>query len=312
MKTLIVSCLIAIIFLIPSLVYSQPTEIPEFNGLKNINGTQIYFNIIGKGDPLVIVHGGPGLAHNYLYEPFKQLADSYTLIFYDQRGCGNSSAINPDDSVKMNTLVEDLEQIRKEFRIEKLNLIGQSWGALISIEYCYKYPENVKQLLLLEPGPGSSEYLGEFQQTIMNRLSDKDKNRIIEISQNPELRYNPVLFNEFMNLRYKGYSLDSLYVEKMHMNYFDSSKVVKFFSSSATFAPYLMSFNLYEKMKKIDLPVLIIHGEYDPIPNSAIERMSESFSNAELHIIKGSGHFVHIEKPEEYFSIVRLFLAKAD
>lgn len=66
MKTLIVSCLIAIIFLIPSFVYSQPTEIPEFNGLKNINGTQIYFNIIGKGEPLVIVHGGPGLAHNYL------------------------------------------------------------------------------------------------------------------------------------------------------------------------------------------------------------------------------------------------------
>lgn len=212
----------------------------------------------------------------------------------------------------MNTLVEDLEQIRKEFKIEKLNLIGQSWGALISIEYCYKYPENVKQLLLLEPGPGSSEYLGEFQQTIMNRLSDKDKNQIIEISQNPELRYNPFLFNEFMNLRYKGYSLDSLFVKKMHMNYFDSSKVVKFFSSSATFAPYLMSFNLYEKMKKIHLPVLIIHGEYDPIPNSAIERMSESFSDAELHIIKGSGHFVHIEKPEEYFSIVRLFLAKTD
>lgn len=308
MKTLIVSCFIATVFSFPNNTYSQSSQIPEFTGVKKINGTQIYFNIIGKGTPLVIVHGGPGLAHNYLFEPFKQLSDNYQLIFYDQRGCGNSSEINPADSVNMDTMVEDLEQIRNEFKIDKLNLVGQSWGAIICIEYINKFPNNVNKLLLLEPGPGSNEYLPEFQQTIMSRLSQTDKNRIIEISQKPELKYNPDLFNEFMKLRYKGYSLDSNYVDKMHMNYFDSAKVVKFFSSSGTFAPYLMSFNLYEKMKNINCPVLIIHGENDPIPTTSVERMAASIGNCELHIIKNSGHFVHIEKESEYFSIIKSFL----
>ncbi len=310
MKILIVSCLIAISVSFPTLIYSQSSEIPDFNGVKKINDAEIYFNIIGQGEPLVIVHGGPGLAHNYLYEPFKQLSDEYKLVFYDQRGCGNSAEINSADSVTMATMVEDLEQIRKEFEIDKLTLVGQSWGALIGIEYTSKFPDNVNRLLLLEPGPGSTEYLGKFQQTIMSRLSQNDKNRIVEISQQPKLRYNPDLFNEFMKLRYKGYSLDSTFVGKMHMNYFDSAKVVKFFSSSATFASYLMNFNLYDKMKNINCPVLIIHGENDPIPNSSIERMASSFGNCELHIFKDSGHFVHIEKPEEYFSIIKTFLKK--
>ena len=66
---------------------SLTLQTEEFEGLEKINGTEIFCKVIGKGDPLVIVHGGPGLAHDYLYEPFKQLAYNYKLIFYDQRGC---------------------------------------------------------------------------------------------------------------------------------------------------------------------------------------------------------------------------------
>ncbi len=301
---------ISLIFSPFILIHSQSKDVKEFETLKKINGTELFCKAIGEGEPLVIVHGGPGLAHDYLFEPFKQLADNYTLIFYDQRGSGRSAELKLNDSVCMNNLVGDLEEIRKEFNINKMNLVGQSWGALISIEYCVKYPDYVSKLLLLEPAPGSTEYLAEFQKTIMQRLSQWDKERIAELANNPALKYNPLLFSEFMNLRYKGYSTDTTFITKMHMNYFDSLKVIKFFASSAAFGPYLINFNLYDDMKSINCPTLIIHGEFDPIPNNAIVRMGSAIKNSELHIIKGSGHFVHIEKPDEYFGMIRTFLAE--
>ena len=207
-------------------------------------------------------------------------------------------------------MVDDLEGIRKVFKIEKMNLAGQSWGAIISINYLVNYPDNVKKLLLLEPAPGSTAYIMDFQKTIMERLSQKDKGRIVQLSQDPGLRNDSILFQEFMNIRFKAYSMDSLFIQKMHINYFDSLRVKKFFASSAAFAPYLMKFDLYEKMKSIGCPTLIIHGEFDPIPTASIERMAEAIKPAELHIIKGSGHFVHIEKPDEYFGLIRTFLNK--
>ena len=77
---------------------------------------------IGEGIPIVIVHGGPGMDHSYLLPQMGKLAKSYKLIFYDQRAMGKSSADFDTSAMTMNSLVEDLEGIRKAFGIEKMNL----------------------------------------------------------------------------------------------------------------------------------------------------------------------------------------------
>jgi pimeloyl-ACP methyl ester carboxylesterase len=69
-----------------------------------------------------------------------------------------------------------------------------------------------------------------------------------------------------------------------------------------------MSYNLYDNIKNINCPTLIIHGDYDVIPTEAVERMGSAIKNSELHVVEKSGHFVHIEKPEFYFSTIRNFL----
>lgn len=280
----------------------------EAEKIVDINGAKIFCKTLGDGEPLVIVHGGPGLAHDYLFDPFKQLSDNYKLIFYDQRGCGKSQEFNEGESSTMETMVEDLEGVRKEFKLEKMNLVGQSWGAVIAFNYIFKYPDRVKYLILLEPAPGSSEYIQNVQQTIMSRLSKEEIERLVKISQSPDLRTSPELFKEFMNIRMKNYFYNSTYASKKNFNYFDTERIKKFFASSALFGPYLMSYSLYDKMRNISCPTLIIHGDYDVIPTEAIERMGKEIKNAEVHIVKECGHFVHIEKPEFYFNTIRSFI----
>lgn len=286
-----------------SIAYAQGEEF-----VKEINGSKIFCRIIGSEEPLMIVHGGPGLAHDYLFESFQQLSYNYKLIFYDQRGCGRSEEFKEGQTATLETMVEDLEELRKELNLGKMNLVGQSWGAIIAINYILKYPQKVKKLILLEPAPGSSEYIQQVQQTILKRLSKEELEQLTMLSQNPGLRTDPDLFKEFMNVRMKTYFYDSTFAKKKNFNYFDTEKIQKFFASSTMFGTYLMNYNLYDNMKSIDCPTLIIHGDYDVIPTEAVERMGKEIKNAEIHIVKECGHFVHIEKPEFYFDTIRSFI----
>ena len=301
---------LAFLLILTTALITPAQSIPSFDGIKKINGTELYCKIIGTGEPILVVHGGPGLAHDYLFEPFKVLANNYKLVFNDQRGCGRSSSFTKDEKVDMETLVEDLEGIRKEFNLEKVYLAGQSWGAAIAINYILKYPQHVKKLLLLEPAPGSSEFMPEIQSTILSRLSGQEKEKLTKLSQMPELKANPEIFKQFMEIRTNPYFFDSSFAKKRDFNYFDGDRVQKFFASSAMFAPYMMNYNLYPKLKEINSPTLIIHGDYDIIPTEAVERIDKEIDDCELNVVSDCGHFVHIEKPEIYFGIIRKFLTK--
>lgn len=282
----------------------------DFAGIKKINGTGIYCRVIGKGEPIIIVHGGPGMAHNYLFKPFSKLANNNKLIFFDQRGNGLSDEFKQNEKITVDNLVEDLEALRKEFGIEKLVLAGQSWGAIIAINYAAKYPQNLKKLLLLEPAMGSSDYIPEFAKTIMSRLSQSEKDEMLALIKNPSIKNDPVLYKKYDNIWFKAYYYDTKKQDPNRLDYMDSAMVKKAHASSAMFNPYIGNFNLYDKMKIITCPLLIIHGEYDPIPNESIQKMKEAVKHAELNIIKECGHFAHVEKEKEYFDLIRTFLNK--
>lgn len=282
----------------------------DFSGIKLINGAEIYCKVMGDGEPLIIIHGGPGLAHNYLLKPFSQLSDNYRLIFYDQRGNGLSEEFKKDQIITVDSLVEELEAVRKEFGADNIYLAGQSWGAVIAINYTAKYPQNVKKLLLLEPAPGSSDYLPEFQKRIINKLSESDIQELQSISKNPAFKTDPQLYKRYRTLWFRTYYFDPSKQDTSNLDYVDSNWLRKFHASAAMFNPYLVNFNLYEKMKSIKCPLLIIHGENDVIPNESIEKMKLMVPDAELHIIKNCGHFVHVEKEKEYFDLIREFLRK--
>ena len=97
------------------------------SGFININDVEHYYSIIGKGDTLVILHGGPGLSHRYMLPQLDSLLSSrFTLLFYDQRGSGWTGGINDTTSLNIESFVQDLEQIREHFGIKKINLLGHS------------------------------------------------------------------------------------------------------------------------------------------------------------------------------------------
>ncbi len=119
------------------------TSVSIEEGFTQINGTQLFYKIIGKGTPIVILHGGPGLDHSYLLPQMAELAKTHKLIFFDQRASGKSSVDSDTNSTTMKNLVEDVEGIRKAFKLGKMNLMGHSWGGLLAMFYAIRFPNNI-------------------------------------------------------------------------------------------------------------------------------------------------------------------------
>lgn len=286
---------------------SAQTIIKE--GFIQTNGIKTYYKTIGTGEPLIVVHGGPGLAHNYLLPKFKRLAENYQVIFYDQRACGKTSGDENPDQISVGNLVEDLEALRNAMGIKKMNLIGQSWGGILALNYSIKYPKNLKNLIVLESGPCSSEY--EIEKRVMERLTKEEIAKLTEITTSEEFKnHDPKSYINYLLLIFKAYFYDISFHKELDFNYFTTEMIKKNNISEPMFAKYFNDFDIYDKLEIINCPTLIIHGKYDVIPYQAIERVYNCIPESELILFENCGHFAHIEKNEEYFNAIEKFLSE--
>nr|NQU91412.1 alpha/beta hydrolase [Bacteroidota bacterium] len=130
-----------------------------------INGTTLHVETFGSDTsrPVVVVHGGPGYDFRYLLS-LKELAEDYFVIFYDQRGSGLSERI-PAEELNLENSISDLDAIINHFAPnKKVNIIGHSWGAMLSSAYLGRYPGKVNKIVLAEPGILVPEMASMFQE----------------------------------------------------------------------------------------------------------------------------------------------------
>jgi proline iminopeptidase len=117
-----------------------------------VDGGRVWYQIVGGGEsiPLLCLHGGPGFCHDYL-ETLADLSDERPVIFYDQLGCGNSE--RPDDRslwIAERSLVE-VSQVRRALGLERVHVLGQSWGSMLLVDYILTKPRGVVSLILASP-----------------------------------------------------------------------------------------------------------------------------------------------------------------
>ena len=115
---------------------------------------------VGDGHPIIVVHGGPDFDHGYFLPELDRLADSFRLLYYDQRGRGRSAeGVRPED-VTLRSELDDLDRVRSRFGLESVAVLGHSWGGVLAMEYAIRHPDRVSQLLLMDTGPASA---GDWQ-----------------------------------------------------------------------------------------------------------------------------------------------------
>ena len=118
------------------------------DGFVDTNGTTLYYKTMGSGEPIVVLHGGPGFDHQQFLPFIWELSSDYKVILYDQRGTGLSSGPVDSASITIDNFIEDIEGIRRAFDIERMNLLGHSWGGILAMHYGISHPDRLKSLIL--------------------------------------------------------------------------------------------------------------------------------------------------------------------
>src|SRR5215467_6918590 len=121
---------------------------PVQEGFIDAHGVLIYYTTIGRGAPLMIVHGGPGASHDYFLPYLLPLARHNRLIFIDERGSGRSEKLEDPAGYTVENMVEDTEAVRTALGLGKINLLGHSFGGALAQAYALKYQENLAHLIL--------------------------------------------------------------------------------------------------------------------------------------------------------------------
>ena len=277
--------------------------IPERVGTVTGAGTPLFARWVGDGGPVVLaLHGGPGASHDYLRPQFDLLATGRTLLYYDQRG-GGQSPTPRELPLDWPAHVADLEVVVREHGAPPATLLGFSWGGLLALLFTLEHPELVGRLVLVGPAPtypdAKRAYDAEFAR---RQASPTVAAARAALSAGGLREKDPDTFwRRAFELSVAGYFTDP--ARARHLTPFRVC-------SRAQHAVWhsLKGMDLRSRLGLIDQPTLIVHGRHDPVPVEASETLAHLLPHARLVVFEDSGHALYAEETERFVEVVGGFL----
>jgi proline iminopeptidase len=267
-------------------------------------GVSLFVREVGTGRPVVVLHGGPGAAHDYLYPAFSSLADEFRLLFYDQRGGGRSAVARPS-RIGWRDHLADLEALRRYWKLGRLALIGYSWGGLLALLYAGEHPGRVGAMALVAPAPGWGEYHREFKDEFARRSRLEAVQRLrAELETSGLAESDPQAYQR----RRFDLSLAGYYYQPAAVR--DAPPfTVQLQAQQATWSSLRgHGAELRRRLSGLIVPTIILHGRHDPIPLRWAEELAEVMPRARLIVLERSGHLPHLEEADRTLGEVRRFL----
>jgi proline iminopeptidase len=280
-------------------------------GYITVNGVAHFYTMIGSGEPFVVLHGGPGMWHDELFPFFDDLASDHHLVFYDQRGNGKSSMDHiTQGNFTVEWLVSDLEELRKAWGFDRINIVGHSWGGLLAMYYATEHPDRVTRLILIDPAPVNIDLVIESYKALVDRFAEDEWNHLEELYvSDTYLAGDAATHNEAMRLS-EGATFHVAEARETYFDLvaFDAVTARNMVAISGPARAMKLNVTVQEKLKNISCPTLIIHGEEDFIVAGAQELVHGLIPTSELVVIRESGHYPFIEQPEVFSETLRRFV----
>ena len=308
--------LLAVIF--AGLGIVAAAQAPREGFLKTPDGVQLFYKVVGSGpETLVVVHGGPGNSLESIFNDFEPLAKGRTVIYYDQRGQGRSELVKDGKKLGYENYVADLEAVRQYFKLEKMNLMGNSWGGLLASLYAIEHPDRIERMILDSAAAPTANFMTDMEDEIRRRMEKIYKPEEIKRSyalRDPKVWLNskdPVaLCRDF----YYGVLRVYTYTQTFGDGY--KSDLCVGGPDSVRQQPMIRAhiwgslgdYDLMPKLGVVKAPVLVIHGAADVIPLRSSEAWAAGYPNGRLFVIQKAGHVSQVEQPEIFFSAIETFL----
>lgn len=295
-------------------------DVPIQEGYVPFEGYRTWYRIVGDREeegklPVLCLHGGPGIAHDYL-EPLEALAATgRRVIFYDQLGCGNSD--HPHDPALWNVdlFVREVDAVRKSLGLDQIHLLGQSWGGFLAQEYMLTKPSGVKSLILANSAASTQRWIDEAN-LLRAKLPEKTQ-QILQEHEDAGTLDHPdyVLATEIYYRRHLCRLMPWPDCLERALNQLSQDPEVyntmwgptEFYCTGR-----LQNWNIEDRLSEIHVPTLIISGEYDESTPAINEVLHRGIPNSEWVLMEGCSHTPHLEATEKYLDILKIFLNRIE
>ena len=289
--------------------------VPEAEGYAPVPGGKIYWRKFGAGGktPLLLLHGGPGAAHNYLLS-MKALADERPVIFYDQLGTGKADAPTDEKLYTVQRSVDELDAVRKALGLEKVILLGHSWGSMLAIEYLCQGRGAGVEKVILGGALASVPQATAGQQRLIDSLPDGFAAKLHGLEKagkmdTPEYAALTQTFYDHFVLRvpptpdalvsFEALSKSIAYRVMNGPNEFYITGIIK-------------DWDRRKDLKAITQKTLITTGEFDEVTLDCHETIRDGIAGPKrMVVMKGCSHMTMVEQPDAYNALVRGFLNEA-
>jgi proline iminopeptidase len=268
------------------------------------DGVTLYYEIVGRGRPVVLLSGGPGFSSEYMRAIAEPLKRRYKFILLDQRGTGHSPLAAYDaETLDHRKLVADVDALRRALKLEKVTLVGHSWGGILSMLYASAHPDRVNALVLIDAGGPTTQSVMRFASNHAARMTEEDSARVREWTAKLKSDHKRAIL-EITKARTPPYFHDRAkalaFAEALNEDSF----------SDAVFWPivgqFSASFDLRPGLQNVHAPVLVIHGKSDPLETA--QEVHDALPGSRLELIDNAGHFPWVEQPAPFFRLLGGFL----
>jgi proline iminopeptidase len=279
---------------------------PEAGMTFETGGVKIWYEIRGQGagTPLVMVNGGPGFDHLYLHaNAWDRLAHDRRMVFYDQRGNGNSAPLAAGQPCGLAEQIADLEALRAHLGFETMDLLGHSWGGYLVMAYAARHPERIAHLVIADSAaPKIQDTVFLFKNIYPETTAREDALAFaVELADQQAVAAD---LREYMSM---------LFYEPRHRDAFAARSSQFKYSQSVNRAVWsdLQRFDLNPELGKFRFPTLVVTGRYDfNVAPSVAWAIHRAIPGSEFAVFERSGHLPFIEEEDAFVARLTEFLAR--
>ncbi len=287
-------------------------------GKMPFKGFETYYRIVGDetaNPPLLLLHGGPGSTHNY-FEVLDSLAETThrQVISYDQLGCGESFVEGHPELWTLQTWMDELEALRAWLNLDKVHLLGQSWGGMLIIAYLIDRKPNGIASAILSSTLSSSALWSHEQHRLISFMSREEQEAIAKATKSgcfddsEYLRAN----EHYTALHACEITADSPECLRRKKRFGMESYIEAWGPNEYTPTGTLKDFDYTAKLNTIHTPTLIISGTNDECTPLIAKTMYDGIEGSEWELLDGARHMTFIDQTENYKSVLTRWLSHVE
>jgi proline iminopeptidase len=274
----------------------------------SIRGISLNVKVMGKGYPMVLMHGGPGLDYKTML-PLKPLKDQFTLVFYDHRCNGRSTGAEVT-TMTMDNLTADADTLRQALGFDKWVVFGHSFGGNVALEYALRYPQSLSRLILMDSG-GDQWWVNHNAMDILAQRGFSPST----VEDACRFYNGQITPREFMTIFLKinrAYSYGNSFdlwtmIQGLVLGYIPKMRPE---ACIFGYSQVLNGWSVMDRLGEIKVPTLVIAGSYDFLfPPEHQKQLATGIPNARLVLIERAGHNPDMERPAETLKAIRDFIS---